>query len=483
MQPRPFRLSDEVLDQLAAGGGGKQAAKPLISAEQSRRRMTMVVMLELAAKLRHPHSKAAEHAYGILADAQRKQPGAMVSAFDRPAVGAWLQATARELIAADARHEETPRQAPDEPDAAAPAATPEAASAKLAIAPPEGVRPWTSGPYSPGPAQLGAIAAVAALKAGLSCRVEVPAPDGVITLPSLGQIVLPPASAGGHDGDLVELRVHPDGLVECEGVRLRPNGSELPHWRRIHELRTRAGLVLLLDDLDPFRWPAETVIDGRLGEDEFRKWEADLSSAWDMLLANHWTIADETRLMVSVLTPIKGPEGGLDSASAADRFGTIAMSTPLDGCWLASTFAHEVQHAKLGAVLDVVHLLHPDSGRYYAPWRPDPRPLSGLLQGAYAYLGVSGFWRRQRQADQDVRAHAEFARWRRSAYDVTSTLLDSGRLTATGRRFVTRMRRTLEPWLDEPVPAEALAMAQREAEAHRAAWLARNTGADSALTG
>jgi HEXXH motif-containing protein len=24
--------------------------------------------------------------------------------------------------------------------------------------------------------------------------------------------------------------------------------------------------------------------------------------------------------------------------------------------------------------------------RYYAPWRPDPRLTSGLLQGTYAYL-------------------------------------------------------------------------------------------------
>ncbi len=32
---------------------------------------------------------------------------------------------------------------------------------------------------------------------------------------------------------------------------------------------------------------------------------------------------------------------------------------------------------------------------YYAPWRPDPRPAHGLLQGAYAYLGVTEFWQRQ----------------------------------------------------------------------------------------
>jgi hypothetical protein len=44
----------------------------------------------------------------------------------------------------------------------------------------------------------------------------------------------------------------------------------------------------------------------------------------------------------------------------------------------------------------------PDDGhRYYVPWRDDPRPISGLLQGAYAYLGVTGFWRTRRQPDGD----------------------------------------------------------------------------------
>ena len=62
---------------------------------------------------------------------------------------------------------------------------------------------------------------------------------------------------------------------------------------------------------------------------------------------------------------------------------------------LASVLVHECQHAKLNAVLDLIPLSRPDQARYYAPWREDPRPLGGLLHGAYAYLGVSDFWRVQ----------------------------------------------------------------------------------------
>jgi uncharacterized protein len=140
---------------------------------------------------------------------------------------------------------------------------------------------------------------------------------------------------------------------------------------------------------------------------------------------------------------------------------------------------HEAQHLKLSALLDLVTLTRQDDGRrYYAPWRTDPRPASGLLQGAYAFLGVCGFWRHQRQMAADAairqRADAEFARWRAGAARVTKTLLSSGQLTPAGRDFVQEMTGVLEPWLREPVPHDALAIAKRETQEHLARWQAAN---------
>lgn len=59
--------------------------------------------------------------------------------------------------------------------------------------------------------------------------------------------------------------------------------------------------------------------------------------------------------------------------------------------------AHELQQLKRSALLDVAALTEPDDRRCYAPWRDDPRPVSGLLQGAYAFLGVSSFRRTRRR--------------------------------------------------------------------------------------
>ena len=54
------------------------------------------------------------------------------------------------------------------------------------------------------------------------------------------------------------------------------------------------------------------------------------------------------------------------------------------------TLTHELQHTKLNAVMYLFELLEPVAGeRFYAPWRDDPRPLGGFLQGIYAFFGIA----------------------------------------------------------------------------------------------
>ena len=69
----------------------------------------------------------------------------------------------------------------------------------------------------------------------------------------------------------------------------------------------------------------------------------------------------------------------------------------------------------------------------YAPWRQDPRPAGGLLQGVYAHLGIVRFWHAQRQAETDpddiLRAQVQFARWRSAIDQAIETLLRTGCLT------------------------------------------------------
>jgi uncharacterized protein len=178
--------------------------------------------------------------------------------------------------------------------------------------------------------------------------------------------------------------------------------------------------------------------------------------------------------MVTVIVPFLPPAEGQVSASAAESFGAVALSSSADQALCGAILAHEIQHLKLSAVLEIVALTMRDDGqRYYAPWRSDPRPISGLLHGAYAFMGISAYWRRQRHAAEGkarLRADTEFARWRAASAEVADTLYASGRLTQAGQHFVERMRLTLSGWQHEPVLPAAQAAALRTAELHKAQW-------------
>jgi uncharacterized protein len=285
--------------------------------------------------------------------------------------------------------------------------------------------------------------------------------------------------AAAVDGDTAIVRCAPghgaaDVLSSGRRVHLAADPyQDAPAWTALRRLR--AGPVeVLIDDLDPYRMPATTDVAPRLAADKAEIWDSAFQEVWSLLRRHHPATAEEAAAAIRVLVPLNAPPHGQTSSSSVENFGAIALSPPGGPRDFAVALAHEVQHLKLAALLGMVPLTKPDDGRrFYAPWREDPRPISGLLQGAYAFLGVSRFWRQQRFLDKGpdgLNAHVEFARWRTAALRVTDTLRVSDRLTADGQDFVQGMGRTLRSWEDEPVPAEAQAVARQEAGQHLARW-------------
>jgi hypothetical protein len=59
---------------------------------------------------------------------------------------------------------------------------------------------------------------------------------------------------------------------------------------------------------------------------------------------------------------------------------------------------HETQHSLLNATTYLFDLIETPHTPGYSPWRDDPRPTSGILHGAYAYLAVTRFWRAEAAA-------------------------------------------------------------------------------------
>jgi uncharacterized protein len=436
-------LSAEQFGALARGGGDQDAIGQLVAAQRSKHLILLSKVAELARRGDHPDDALGVAGYQLLAQVQRQDPAAAAEVIGYPSVGAWALHVIRSSPASAGT-------APSDTEPAASTALP-------------GVRP--SG--------LANIAAAAAIRAGLDAEIEVPVLGAGVLLPSLGTAEAVGATA------VVATK---EAGVRSGSLRVRVRTGE-PGWRELRRA-TASSLSVLVDDLDPFRMPTpEGGPTGRLTPPQVTELRETLRAAWPVLSA---ASAAEIAAIVRVIVPYRPPESGDFSISLTSPqvFGTVAMSVQPDRYSCAETLVHETQHLKLSALLDLVTLTRPDNGQlYYAPWRPDPRPVHGLLQGTYAFLGVSGFWRGQRQAAPEPgvrqRAHAEFARWRDGAATAAATLLRSGQLTSAGETFVETMSEVLDEWRREPVPGDALAVARRESDRHLARSQANNGQADT----
>lgn len=329
---------------------------------------------------------------------------------------------------------------------------------------------------------LAAVAASAAIRAGAAFTMSVPVRDGVVVLPGFGAAAVGPAASGPavvrSDGELTQV-IAADGtatVVPAERNRDAPGWTGL---RRLHARHDDLELAVDLDDVDRYRATVYPDVAGRLADDEAREWSLLLREGWSLLVRDHRPYAEALAAgLRSIVAQVSAETGRSVSATSTDAFGSIAMSRPPDAATFAVTLIHEFQHAKLSALLDLLPLYESRAGtRYYAPWRDDPRPLGGLLQGAYAFAGVTDFWRVHRHAeggDRSDLASFEFARWREQTSRAVEELAESPELTNAGRRLVAGLRCTLRGWANEEIPRAIGEQARDSAMDHRARWRVRN---------
>ncbi|MEU9226752.1 HEXXH motif domain-containing protein [Streptomyces massasporeus] len=480
----PFRMPDRLFAELAAGGGSAAAVAFLERAERARRLLLLRTLLGHLDALPTPLTPVAE-AWRVLKEAAEKSPEPVERLLLAPQTGGWISHMLRRVHG-------------------------------TAVGPPL----WAEAGH------FSALALSASLHAGTETAFDVPLTDGRLPLPGLGMVRLPGAREGLTVGRATtaggELTVTGPGRTSGSvRVTCRPLGrgddTDRSAWLPLRTLTHdgpdgTAPVAVALDDLDPYRDLDDHLPPARLDEDEAREWQRLFGEAARILTRP--TTPGPGRVhpaMIRAIVPF-GRTGISPpplpfvqvSASSGDSFGGMLIVRPASALALAETLVHELQHSKLAALLHLFPLLDDDRAeRYYAPWRTDPRHLTGLLHGAYAFTGVAGFWRdrladaqsgdgqntdgqsadagdadRQyadaQSADAVERAGYFFALRRLQSRLAVRTLLTSGRLTAEGRALVSGLARTLDGWLREDVPPAALARARTAAALHRTEWRLRN---------
>lgn len=450
---RAHRIPTGQFRAIAAGRGTAADIQELVRTERSRRLVLLRTLLE-----RVP---AVPAAFGPLPDAtavwsalirtERSSRGAVDGLLMHPQFGTWLAYGLRRLA---------------DPPA------------------PRGGKPplWVDLGY------IHAALAVAAAEAGVPLRTAVPVRAGTVMLPRLGLAVLPAAEAWGSaavevgggriaiTGGGPRVEIDQDGVACCDG------GAWWWPLRRLTAQSTGLRISLLLDDIDPYRDLGAPVLPERLPTGTVEAWQRLLDEAWAILVGDDPEYAAALATGLRSLVPLPAsPDFLTRSASSGDSFGALLVGQPPSGTEFAALLVHEFQHTKLGAYYHLLELFDdPGEQRFYAPWRDDPRPLSGLLQGVYAFLGVTGYWHQRRQdaAEDAALADFEFALWRRRTWRALRDLRADAGLTALGRRFAAHLADRMRPWWQEVVPAEVARLAGAVALDHRTGWRLRHQRPD-----
>lgn len=310
------------------------------------------------------------------------------------------------------------------------------------------VRPWAVACISGadnglGPAYLSNLAAAAAIRAGAVLDIVLPVHGGTVFLPTVGSVAVPPASAtaaitvaaGGF-----QLRCGAQVVTVPDRVYARRPGWRPAYWFR------EAGWEVLIEDADPHREHHQWATSVRLDPAETSRWHAELSATWRAISRDAPDYADGLRTGFRAITPLMpDPAGQHRSSTARDAFGAAGVAYA-DADAMAVMIVHEFQHSKLGAVLDLCDLLGSGSvHRIAVGWRPDPRPVEGVLQGVYAHLAVADMWRLR--AAHGVRGAAEqFRTYRDWTAAAADALMTSGALTPSGVDFLSRTAETVASW-------------------------------------
>jgi hypothetical protein len=240
-----------------------------------------------------------------------------------------------------------------------------------------------------------------------------------------------------------------------------------------------SGVTVWLDDVDPFRDFADPVAPARLDEAQKQVWCDLLVAAWKIICDEQPETAAAIAAGLRSIVPLPVAKGWDNrSASTGEAFGSVMLSPPSDATSLAVSLVHEFQHIKLGGLMHLLTLTtHDEAANLYAPWRDDPRPLGGLTQGAYAFLGIATFWRAHRKnlaGPMAQLATFEYAVAREQTLEALDILRASSMLTTVGREFLDRMHEHVVSWLADEIPPGVTELVGIVTGNHRAGWRIRH---------
>jgi HEXXH motif-containing protein len=209
------------------------------------------------------------------------------------------------------------------------------------------------------------------------------------------------------------------------------------------------------------------------------KWRSTLEQAWAWISECSPPLATEMMMSLHAIIPVRSSSVEVHtSASFRETPGLIALSWTPDASVMVEALVHEYHHQKLNTLLNIDPVVVGPSAdaAYYSPWRPDARPLTGVLHGAYAFQAVLQFYKEMFEAEvpllHETRVRQRMYLLKGQVQTALNTLRDVAQLSPLGEALVEAMWEKIDKQ-DVALPSSERAVQRRiddlQAE-HRRRW-------------
>ncbi|MEO3765048.1 HEXXH motif domain-containing protein [Streptomyces sp. B8F3] len=437
-------LTTAQIRQLGRADGDDETLAVLVAAQQTKRLLLLRMLFDVMPAAPPPAAALAARHADLIETAEQHAAGAVRDVLQYPLVGPWLEHCINHL-----------KNGPED----------------------EAVRDL---------AHLGGIATATAARAGLSFTTAATVHGAHLALPTVGlfRLSVPDGSAvdiAGEDGVLVLTGAGERPVEVCRDDAGDWHSGD-PRWLPLRSLDGGPRPVAL-DDLHPNLDLGALPVRGAVGgQASYERWHQLWEGALPLLRGtgrDRFTALSLLSCIVPLGSATEEPGRARYAGTSEQGFGAVLMMTPSNAVGLAQGLTHELQHAKLGALSELMPLHAMDAdNRYWAPWRPDPRPYDGLLHGVYAHLDLSGFWHRVALSTDDdaVRneAWSKYAECWTMNDAVLSDIRDNSTLTDAGRVFIQSLVERHEQLGGVGAPEKNLTQAAKDISDLRAEWLGRN---------
>lgn len=165
------------------------------------------------------------------------------------------------------------------------------------------------------------------------------------------------------------------------------------------------------------------------------KWLSSLEEAWFWIDSCSSLLASEIVMGVQSLVPVHSHAIDVHRSQTFREIpGLLVLSWMSDTSVIVEALVHEYHHHKLNALLNLDPIIVKGSPEaiYYSPWRDDPRPLSGILQGIYVFQAVLEFGHKMLKTDIPV---LQEKRLQQRVYTAKKQLLTALKVLKTNAEF------------------------------------------------